>query len=236
MRYKSLVRKLTGTFGAFSLSLAAVGGAAACSVPPPQPLTCSVVVSPATTLINGSETVTVKTVPGALVTTSVRYPGTGGSVKSLKANSKGIARTTYTSGTRSGKVPVVALVARGASARQCSTSFTVANGSVFTLTQKPACPEGTAVVRAPAVPAVVSWRVTGATGVTLSVDGPGIYASYGPNGSQAFNFGCGGPVGSTETHTYTLTTIGGVTVSKTISVSAVVRDNGGGAGLPPPTG
>ncbi len=92
------------------------------------------------------------------------------------------------------------------------------------------------MVRAAAVPAIVSWQVTGATGVDLSVDGPGLFGSFGPSGSQSFNFSCGGPVGSTETHSYTLTTTGGMTVSRTLSVSAVVRDNGGGAGQAPPVG
>ena len=186
---------------------------------------------------SGIETLTVKTAPGAVVLTNVRYPKVGNSVKTLLTNGKGLARTTYSSGTQAGKLSVVALAVRGSAAGACSTAFTVVSGSdSFTLTQRPVCAEGTAVVRAPAVPAVVSWHVTGATGVTLSVDGPGLYGSYGPTGSQEFNFGCGGPVGSTETHTYTLTTTGGITVSKTISASAVVRDNGGGAGQPPPTG
>lgn len=237
MRHRTFARKLTGTLGALSLPLAAVAGVAACTVPAAPPLSCSVSVSPNRTLVNGTETVTVKTAPGAAITTNVRYLGTKGSLRGLKANAQGLARTSYSSGTRLGTVPVVVLVVRGSAARLCSTSFTVVSGS-FTLTQKPFCAEGTAVVRAPAVAAVVTWHVPGVTKVTLSVDGPGIYDTYGPNGSQPFNFGCGGAVGSTETHNYTLrgTTPSGVIVVKTVSASAVVRDDGGGAGQAPPTG
>jgi hypothetical protein len=82
----------------------------------------------------------------------------------------------------------------------------------FKITQQPKCPEGTAVFRAPAVPARIAWKVTGAGGVALSVDNPnlvGAYGNYETEGSLEFTFSCGGPVGSTETHTYTINTFGG---------------------------
>ncbi len=104
----------------------------------------------------------------------------------------------------------------------------------FTVTRQPACAEGTAVFRAPAVPVTISWQATGVKGVELSVDGPGFYDRFGPSGSLQFTFSCGGDVGTTETHTYTLTTTGGPTISKTISASAVVRDKGGAVGMAAP--
>ena len=140
MRHKSSVRKLTGTVCAFSLPLVVVADLAACTVSSGPPLSCSLAVSPTATLLNAPETVTVKTAPGAVITISVRYPGAAASAKALKADSKGVARFTFASGTRPGKVSVVALVARnGSAARRCSGLFAVGNGS-FTLTQKPVLP------------------------------------------------------------------------------------------------
>src|SRR5260221_10869417 len=49
----------------------------------------------------------------------------------------------------------------------------------FKVVQKPKCPEGTAVKRADAVPVIISWKVTGAKGVALSVDNPNQVGSYG---------------------------------------------------------
>jgi hypothetical protein len=49
------------------------------------------------------------------------------------------------------------------------------------------------------------WRISGATGVTLAIDGPGIYDSYsGTSGEIDVPFAC-----EEEQHTYTLTTTGG---------------------------
>jgi hypothetical protein len=100
----------------------------------------------------------------------------------------------------------------------------------FKLTKKPKCPEGTAVFRSENVPAVITWKITGATSAALSVDNPGLVGSYGTyeiEGSETFQFSCGGPVGSTETHTYTIYTVGGGEQhSKTLKVSAKIIDDG----------
>jgi hypothetical protein len=51
----------------------------------------------------------------------------------------------------------------------------------------------------------VRWEVRNATGVTISIDGPGIYKEYeGLTGEDDLPFSCGQP------HTYLLTTVGGV--------------------------
>ena len=51
----------------------------------------------------------------------------------------------------------------------------------------------------------LTWRVANAPGVTISIDGPGIYQQYDQaRGEAVVPFGCGG-----EPHTYLLTTIGG---------------------------
>ncbi|MBU2665915.1 hypothetical protein KOI35_20600 [Actinoplanes bogorensis] len=101
----------------------------------------------------------------------------------------------------------------------------------FKLVQKPKCPEGTAVFRAPAVPAIIKWKITGATGAALSVDDPtGTPGTYGPvelSGTETFMFQCNGPVGSVEKHTYAIYTVGGGKQrSMTITATAKVLDNG----------
>jgi hypothetical protein len=101
----------------------------------------------------------------------------------------------------------------------------------FTVAQQPTCPSGTTKYETPGVPLKISWKVTGATGIALSVDDPhrvGSYGSYGAEGTLEFTFSCGGPVGSTETHRYTLTTTGGSgePKSKTVTVSAKVLEKG----------
>jgi hypothetical protein len=102
----------------------------------------------------------------------------------------------------------------------------------FKLVQKPKCAEGTAVFRAPAVPAIIKWKITGATGAALSVDDPtNTPGTYGPeplSGTETFEFGCAGPVGTVEKHTYAIWTVGGdgKQRSKTITATAKVLDNG----------
>jgi len=101
----------------------------------------------------------------------------------------------------------------------------------FTIVQQPRCPTGTTKYETPAVPLKISWKVTGATGIALSVDDPhrvGSYGSYGTEGTLEFTFSCGGKVGSTETHEYTLTTTGGTghPRSKTLTVSTKVLERG----------
>ena len=101
----------------------------------------------------------------------------------------------------------------------------------FTVVQQPTCPSGTTKYETPGVPLKISWKVTGATGVALSVDDPhrvGSYGSYGTEGTLEFTFSCGGAVGSTETHRYTLTTTGGSgqPKAKTLTVSTKVLEKG----------
>jgi hypothetical protein len=101
----------------------------------------------------------------------------------------------------------------------------------FKVAQQPRCAEGTAVFRAAAVPLIIEWTIAGATGGELSVDDPtgtpGTYGSVGLRGSMEFTFGCNGDIGTTETHTYALYTVGGGPQrSKTISASAKVLDHG----------
>jgi hypothetical protein len=60
-------------------------------------------------------------------------------------------------------------------------------------------------------PAIIEWKVSGATGAALSVDNPGIVGSYrkysGTTGSETLYVGCA--PGSTESHVYTIYTTGG---------------------------
>lgn len=101
----------------------------------------------------------------------------------------------------------------------------------FTVVQQPRCASGTTKYETPAVPAKVAWKVTGATGIAMSVDDPhrvGSYGDYDAEGTLEFTFSCGGAVGSTETHRYTLTTTGGSgqPKSKTLTVSTKVLEKG----------
>jgi hypothetical protein len=63
----------------------------------------------------------------------------------------------------------------------------------------------------------LTWTTTSTTGVTISIDGPGKYADYPPNGSADLPFAC------TETqHTYLLTTQGsGPAATRTAVVKRV---------------
>jgi hypothetical protein len=91
--------------------------------------------------------------------------------------------------------------------------------------QQPLCPRGTTQFPIDGRPVALEWRVTGAEDVTLSVDGPGVYATYPAEGSDSFSFGCGGREGDLEEHTYLLTAVAdGVTVTETLVVTAEVHD------------
>jgi hypothetical protein len=68
----------------------------------------------------------------------------------------------------------------------------------FVVPQTADCgPNSTGTVR-------LSWHVERATGVTISIDGPGVFDSYGPTDAADLPFACDG-----ESHTYLLTTVGG---------------------------
>jgi hypothetical protein len=95
----------------------------------------------------------------------------------------------------------------------------------FRVKQKPRCPQGTNVHPIEGSPLVVEWKVTGAHQAELAVDGPGVYNSYGLEGSETFTFSCGGAPGTVEQHTYRLTTVGGGSPrTKTISASATTYE------------
>jgi len=59
-----------------------------------------------------------------------------------------------------------------------------------------------------------SWTTTNAVKTTISIDGPGIYKTYGPNDSDSLPFSCSSP------HTFLLTAFGqdGSTVTQTITL------------------
>jgi hypothetical protein len=100
----------------------------------------------------------------------------------------------------------------------------------FKVTHQPACPvvaTADAPFSAPGQDLTIAWKVTGATGVALSVDNPNYYASnnrgsfgsYGPEQSQTIGFGCDTSVPN-STHKYTInTTGGGASKSMTITVT-----------------
>jgi hypothetical protein len=76
----------------------------------------------------------------------------------------------------------------------------------------------------------LTWKVTGATKVALSIDDPtffgtygtGSFSTYGATDTQTIPFACNVASGQTATHKYTLDTMdGGAHRSMTISASAV---------------
>ena len=60
-----------------------------------------------------------------------------------------------------------------------------------------------------------SWTTTNAVKTTISIDGPGIYKTYGANGSDSLPFNC------STSHSFLLTAYGqdGRTVTKTITLT-----------------
>ncbi len=76
----------------------------------------------------------------------------------------------------------------------------------------------------------LTWKVTGATKVALSIDDPSFFSAHGTGSfddypattTQTIPFACNVPTGHTATHQYTLDTIdGGLHKSITIEASAV---------------
>jgi len=59
-----------------------------------------------------------------------------------------------------------------------------------------------------------SWTTTNAVKVTISIDGPGVYNTYGPNGDTSLPFNC------SSSHTFLLTAFNsaGATVTKSITL------------------
>ncbi len=100
-----------------------------------------------------------------------------------------------------------------------TTTSTATNAPTVTLTANPtsiACPAANVSTTLPPTTVALTWTSTNATGVDLSVDGGGLYNSYGPNGNATLNVPCDG-----NTHTYTATAKGtnGQTAKQTVSVA-----------------
>jgi hypothetical protein len=101
----------------------------------------------------------------------------------------------------------------------------------FRIAQQPRCAEGTDVYQNHAVPLIIKWKISHATSGALSVDDPthtpGTYGPVSLTGSQDFTFSCAGAVGSVETHTYAIYSVGGGTQrSKTLTISTKILDKG----------
>jgi hypothetical protein len=94
--------------------------------------------------------------------------------------------------------------------------------ATFTLTTAPSCPSGTNLVHFDGNGATLSWTTTGATGVSLFIDG-GLFSSYGPNGSVTLPFACTATPGTTQSHTYGLLTMGTTELRRIVGASALVN-------------
>ncbi|WP_436535166.1 hypothetical protein [Actinoplanes sp. HUAS TT8] len=97
--------------------------------------------------------------------------------------------------------------------------------SYFRVSGKPSCPSGTDQTHFEGDPVTLEWKVTGAEKATISVDGPGLYDTYGVKDSVTINFPCSGDPGSYQSHTFMLTAIGpNGTRTKTLTVKAKVNE------------
>ncbi|HEY8238801.1 MAG TPA: hypothetical protein VIF63_05140 [Candidatus Limnocylindrales bacterium] len=67
----------------------------------------------------------------------------------------------------------------------------------------------------------VEWKVINATGITISIDGPGLYDSYPAEGSTDLPYGCSIAV---LAHTYTLRTTGGTGPAASSTKKVVTRE------------
>jgi hypothetical protein len=96
----------------------------------------------------------------------------------------------------------------------------------FRIKQAPSCPAGTNKAPIAGRDLTVEWSVAGAESVTLSVDGPGVFNSYGAQGVETFAFGCDGKPGDTAKHTYLLIAkdANGKTTQKTLTATAKVNE------------
>lgn len=99
--------------------------------------------------------------------------------------------------------------------------------SDFHVSQKPSCPAGTNQAPVDGTPVTLTWSTARTGKTTISVDGPGVYDTYGSSDSVTLNFPCGdSSPGSYQSHTYKLTAIGsdGSTRTKTLTVKAKVNE------------
>ena len=119
-----------------------------------------------------------------------------------------------------------------------STSTSTSTSTTSSTTTTPTTTLGTTAPNAPVISAftanpnpfpctsvndsgqiTLTWNTQNATGVTISIDGPGIFGSYGPTGQQQVPF-----AGCNTAHTYTLTAkgSGNQQVQQTITVQPKV--------------
>lgn len=71
----------------------------------------------------------------------------------------------------------------------------------------------------------LSWKVTGANSVALSIDNPdivgGYQGGYGLEATETLPFGCGAEIGKTVTHKYTIVAVyPGANRARTLDISA----------------
>ncbi len=104
----------------------------------------------------------------------------------------------------------------GATSQAPSASITK-----FEVKTKPSCPvtgDPGAPFTSPGNDITIAWAVTGASKITISVDGPGVYDTFAATGELTLSFGCDKSK-NTSTHTYLLTVVGYPSVTKKLTVS-----------------
>ncbi|MEN3307662.1 MAG: hypothetical protein V7603_3864 [Micromonosporaceae bacterium] len=142
----------------------------------------------------------------------------------------------FGAGQRSASPGGTGALGAGTTAAPSSAAHSGGSGSgpqivYFKVTQQPLCAiTGTsdAPYKRPEQPVKLAWKVTGASGVALSIDDPnffkkyhsGSWQNYGPEGTVELPFACTDTAKRSTTHTYTINTLGDSSKGKTISVTA----------------
>jgi len=118
--------------------------------------------------------------------------------------------STTTAATTTGPTTAAATTttATTTSAATTTTAASAPTISAFTAAPSPAPCPGTVAVE-------LTWSTANSTGVTIAIDGPGVYGSYPASGNASVPFNCDG-----DAHTYTLTANGeGPSQARTITVN-----------------
>lgn len=145
---------------------------------------------------------------------------TGGTVAALTSGSSKQAHKARATTTTTTLPPTTAPSSTTSSTSSTSSSTSSTTSSTTSTRPRPAINSFTVPATRPcpgSTTVTVSWSTKNATGVVLSIDGPGSDKNYGPAGTEAVPFNCDG-----NTHTYTLTTLNGTppaTTTRTVSPS-----------------
>jgi hypothetical protein len=154
--------------------------------------------------------------------------GTGSPVPTLATSQSSTSAPGASGNTSSSTTTSTKAAPHTSTHHSTATSGAVINS--FAVSQQPRCPvvaTSDAPFSAPGQPVTLTWDVSGASDVALSIDDPNFYASnhtgsygtYPPSGSVTIDFQCNGMTQPNTTHTYTLDTVSTPSREKTLTVT-----------------